>query len=120
MAHPPTPSATPTATFTQSPTPTPDILKILEEVGIEFPESSTSHLERSYGEFNFRVSKDLMDNIGKVYAQLPVDVLERMYLHAMGRYMLFTRNTDPERYKGFIELANEFREMGYPDGDGSL
>ncbi|HCU21600.1 MAG TPA: hypothetical protein DF698_01665 [Candidatus Atribacteria bacterium] len=87
-----------------------DVLKLLAEAGIEYPEATSSHFEADYGEFNFRIPKDLSKQIGKPYIQIPQDLLEKMYLHAMGRYMLFERRKDPERYSEFFDIAEAIRQ----------
>ncbi|HCU21603.1 MAG TPA: hypothetical protein DF698_01680 [Candidatus Atribacteria bacterium] len=87
-----------------------DVLKLLAEAGIEYPDATSSHFEADYGEFNFRIPKDLSKQIGKPYIQIPQDLLEKMYLHAMGRYMLFCRNADPERYSEFFDIAESIKQ----------
>lgn len=86
-----------------------DIHRLLAEVGVEYSETTSSHFKANFGEFNFRIPRNLSQQIGKPYIQVPQDVLEKMYLHAMGRYMLFDRRTDPEKYSEFFTIAEAIR-----------
>jgi hypothetical protein len=113
----PRPTATekPTQTPTQTPTPKIDVLKLLEEAGIEFPEIFETHLVREYGEFNFRLSQKLFGEFRLSRVQLPDVISEIMYLNAMGLYMYTARDLDMEKYAEFFNLANEIKESNTSD-----
>ncbi|OGM59245.1 hypothetical protein A3A75_03920 [Candidatus Woesebacteria bacterium RIFCSPLOWO2_01_FULL_39_10] len=76
-----------------------------------FPPDTSSELVTDHYRFDLRLSEGILDRSGYRYVHLPPEVLEKMFLYSMGRYMYFLRDFYPDEYAEFFEVADKINNL---------